>query len=126
MVSSSSFSVSTKETWEPLMGPKLIGGERRRLTQFLKAYRNCFAFNMKVLGVLIGHDIWIELANDTLIFCCPYRYSDMERDFIQSQTLCRNPNLGLTPRQRACKVTGQERNLGVTSHGPGNVKNVRE
>jgi hypothetical protein len=28
MASSSSFSVSTEETWEPLMGPKLTGGER--------------------------------------------------------------------------------------------------
>ncbi len=31
MASSSFFSVSTEETWEPLMGPKLIRGERRQL-----------------------------------------------------------------------------------------------
>ncbi len=69
------------------MGPKLTRGERRQLTQFLKAYRNCFAFNMKELGALIGPSIQIELANDTLIFHRLYRYSDMERDLIQSRTL---------------------------------------
>jgi hypothetical protein len=57
MASSSSFNVSTKETWEPLMGPKLTEGERRQLTQFLKAYRSCFAFSMKELGALIGPGI---------------------------------------------------------------------
>jgi hypothetical protein len=82
MASFSSSNVSTEETWEPLMGPKLIGGERRWLTQFLRAYRNYFAFNMKELGALIGLGIRIELASDTLIFCRPYRYSDMERDLI--------------------------------------------
>ncbi|CAK9264353.1 unnamed protein product [Sphagnum jensenii] len=87
MASSSSSSVSTKETWEPLMGPKLIGGERRQLMQFLKAYRSCFAFSMKELGALIGPGIRIELANDTPIFRCPYRCSDMERDLIWSRTL---------------------------------------
>jgi hypothetical protein len=50
------------------MGPKLAGGEKRRLTQFLKAYRSCFAFNMKELGALIRPGIRIELANDTPIF----------------------------------------------------------
>jgi hypothetical protein len=64
MASSSSSSVSTKETWEPLIGPKLTGGERRQLMQFLRAYKNCFAFNMKELGALIGPSIWIELASD--------------------------------------------------------------
>jgi len=54
MVSSSSSSVSTEETWEPLMGPKLTGRERSRLTQFLRAYRSCFTFSMKELGALIG------------------------------------------------------------------------
>ncbi len=87
MASSSSSNVSTEESWEPLMGPKLIGGERRWLTQFLRAYRSCFAFNMKELGALIGPGIRIELASDTPIFRCPYRYSDMEKDLIRSQTL---------------------------------------
>jgi hypothetical protein len=84
MASSSSFNVSTKETWEPLMGPKLTGGERRQLMQFLRAYMSCFAFSMKELGALIGHGIRIELVSDTPIFCCPYRYNDMERDLIRS------------------------------------------
>ncbi len=82
MASSSSFSVFTEEIWEPLMGPKLIGGERRRLTQFLKAYRSCFAFSMKEFGALIRPGIQIELVSDTPIFCRPYKYSDMERDLI--------------------------------------------
>jgi hypothetical protein len=82
MASSSSSSVFTEETWEPLMGPKLIGGEKQHLMQFLRAYRSCFAFNMKELGALIGPSIRIELANDTPIFCHPYRYSDMERELI--------------------------------------------
>jgi len=48
---------------------------------------NCFAFSMKELGALIGPSIRIELASDTPIFHCPYRYSDMERDLIQSRML---------------------------------------
>jgi hypothetical protein len=70
-----------------LKRPKLIGGERRRLTQFLRAYRSCFAFNMKELGALIGPSIRIELASDTPIFRHPYRYNDIERDLIRSRTL---------------------------------------
>jgi hypothetical protein len=62
MASSSSSNVSTEESWEPLMGPKLIGRERRQLTQFLRAYRSYFAFNMKELGALIGPGIRIELV----------------------------------------------------------------
>ncbi len=69
------------------MGPKLTRGERRWLTQFLRAYMSCFAFSMKELGVLIGPGIQIELASDTPIFHHPYRYSDMERDLIRSWTL---------------------------------------
>jgi len=30
--------------------------------------------------------------------------------------------LGSRPKQRACKVTGQERSLGVTPHAPGSAK----
>jgi hypothetical protein len=55
--------------------------------QFLKAYKSCFAFNMKELGVLIGPGIRIELVSDTPIFRHPYRYSDMERDLIRSRML---------------------------------------
>ncbi len=42
---------------------------------------------MKELGALIRLGIRIELANDTPIFCRPYRYNDMERDLIRSRTL---------------------------------------
>ncbi len=37
-----------------------------------------------------------------------------------------NLNLGLTTEARGCKVAGQEKDLGITSHAPGNAKNVRE
>ena len=87
MASSSPSSVPVEETWEPLLGPKLTGGEKRRLTQFLRAYRSCFAFSMKELGSLVGPGIRIDLASDTPIFRRPYRYSDMERDLIWSRTL---------------------------------------
>ncbi len=87
MASFSSSNVSIEETWEPLMGPKLIGGERRQLTQFLRAYKSCFVFSMKELGALIGPGIRIKLASDTPIFYRPYRYSNMERDLIRSRTL---------------------------------------
>jgi hypothetical protein len=69
------------------MGPKLTGGEKQWLTQFLEAYKSCFAFNMKEVGALIGPGIRIKLASDTPIFRRPYRYNDMERDLIRSQTL---------------------------------------
>jgi hypothetical protein len=36
--------------------------------QFLRAYKSCFAFNMKKLGALIGPSIRIELVSDTPIF----------------------------------------------------------
>jgi len=42
---------------------------------------------MKELGALIGPSIRIELASDTPIFHCPYRYNVMEKDLIRSQTL---------------------------------------
>jgi hypothetical protein len=87
MALSSSFSVSTEETWEPLMGPKLTGRERQQLMQFLRAYMSYFAFSMKELGVLIGLGIQIELVSDTPIFCHPYKYGDMERDLIRNRTL---------------------------------------
>jgi len=69
------------------MGPKLIGGEKQWLMQFLRTYRSCFAFTMKELGALIGPSIRIEFANDMPIFRHPYRYSDMERELIRSRML---------------------------------------
>ncbi|OAE30427.1 hypothetical protein AXG93_2121s1000 [Marchantia polymorpha subsp. ruderalis] len=38
----------------------ITGGESRRLTQFLRDYRRCFAFSVKELGSLIGPGIQIE------------------------------------------------------------------
>jgi hypothetical protein len=36
--------------------------------------------------------------------------------------MCRNLSLGLVTKARGCKVTSQEKDLGVTSHAPGSVK----
>ena len=74
------------ENWEPHIGPKLTGGEKCRVHQFLKSYWNCFAFTMKDLGTLKGPGIRIELESDAPIFRRPYRYSDMERALIRSRT----------------------------------------
>jgi hypothetical protein len=35
---------------------------------------------------------------------------------------CCNPSLGLATKAKACKVTGQEGSLGVTSHALGSAK----
>ncbi len=39
---------------------------------------------------------------------------------------CRNPNLGFATKVRGCKVLGQEKDPGVTSHVPGSAKSVKE
>ncbi len=39
-----------------------------------------------------------------------------------SQIYCRNPNLGLTTKRKACKSAGQEKSLGVTFHAPKSAK----
>jgi hypothetical protein len=39
---------------------------------------------------------------------------------------CRNPNLKLVAKATGCKVAGQEKDLGVTSHAHRSVKSVRE
>jgi hypothetical protein len=39
---------------------------------------------------------------------------------------CHNPSLELATKTRGCKVTGQEGDMGVTSHAPGNAKSARE
>ncbi len=47
--------------------------------------------------------------------------------FIQITCIwCCNTSLGLATKARACKVAGQERSLGVTSHVPRGAKSVRE
>lgn len=68
MRGSSSSSIHIEKNWEPLIGPHIIRVERVRLTQFLRAYMNCFAFDMKELGALIRLGIHIELTSDTPIF----------------------------------------------------------
>ena len=52
----------------------------------MRGSKDCFAFSMQELGRLRGPGIRIELDSGTPIFRRPYRYSDMERDLIQSRT----------------------------------------
>lgn len=70
-----------------MIGSQIIGGERLLLIQFLRAYRKCFAFNMKELDALIEHSIQMEFASGTPIFCRPYRYNDITRNLIRSRKL---------------------------------------
>jgi hypothetical protein len=35
--------------------------------------------------------------------------------------VCCNPNLRLVIKARGCKVAGQKKDLGITSHAPGSV-----
>jgi hypothetical protein len=85
VLKSSLLEALTLETWEPDIGPKLTGAERRRERQFLRSYNNYFAFGMADLGRLKGPGIRIDLAVDAPIFRRPYRYSDMERALIQAR-----------------------------------------
>jgi hypothetical protein len=47
-------------------------------------------------------------------FKCPY--------FVFSKANCRNPNVGLATKVKACKGVGQKRSLGITFHAPGNAR----
>jgi hypothetical protein len=52
-----------------------------------KGIYKLFCLQYEGVGALIGPSIRIELANDTPIFCYPYRCSDMEKDLIRSRML---------------------------------------
>jgi hypothetical protein len=43
-----------------------------------------------------------------------------------SDGYCHNSSLRLATKARGCKVAGQEKDLGVTSHAPESAKSVRE
>ena len=60
--------MSSIDSWEPRIGLKLTGGERRRVRQFLRSYGSCFAFGMHDLGTLKGPGIRIDLSVDAPIF----------------------------------------------------------
>jgi hypothetical protein len=55
--------------------------------------------------------------------CCLQNWQPLQRYQNRSWTsinqICRNPNFGLTIEARGCKVAGQEKDPGVTSHVPG-------
>jgi hypothetical protein len=56
------------------------------ITQWsLQNYVGCFAFNLKELGQLKGHKVYITLEDDTPNFRLPYKLSEVERALVQSQ-----------------------------------------
>jgi hypothetical protein len=44
-----------------------------------------FAFNLKKLGQLKGHEVWIVLEDDNPLLRRPYRLNEMERALVQGQ-----------------------------------------
>jgi hypothetical protein len=50
----------------------------------------------------------------------PYEDIANELDIFIQATCC-NSNLGFATKARACKGTGQEGSMGITTHVPGNV-----
>ena len=61
--------------------------ERREEQQFLKEFKDCFAFGLKDLGILKGQEVRIDLQDDAPIFRKPYRYSEAERGLIKNWTM---------------------------------------
>ena len=75
----------TKDNWEPNVGLE-EGVEQQEEQQFLKKFKNCFAFILKDLGALKGQEVWIDLMDDAPIFCKPYKYSEAKRKLIKTRT----------------------------------------
>ena len=75
----------TGDNWEPNVGLK-EGVEGHEEQQFLKKFKDCFAFGLKNLGTLKGQKVRIDLINDAPIFCKSYRYSEAERELIKTRT----------------------------------------
>ena len=54
--------------------------------QFLKKFKDCFAFGLRDLGALKGQEVRIDLMDDAPIFRKLYKYSEAEREFIKIHT----------------------------------------
>jgi hypothetical protein len=48
-----------------------------------------------------------------------------KKSFVENENYY-NPSLGLATKARGCKVAGQKKDPGITSHAPGSAKSVRE
>ncbi len=62
----------------------------------------------------------LTFCNILLIDDCPYKCMG-NIPYYCVLPHCHNPNFGLMTKGRACKGSGQEGSLGVTSHTPRNV-----
>jgi hypothetical protein len=49
----------------------------------------------------------------------------MEKEIEHAHIDCRNPNLGLATKAKACKVVGQEGSPGITPHALENVRKCK-
>ena len=62
----------TTENWEPNV--ELEGGVvQQEEQQFLKKFKDCFAYGLKDLEALKGQEVRIDLIDDAPIFRKPYR-----------------------------------------------------
>jgi hypothetical protein len=75
----------TKKTWQLVVGLE-DGAQVVEEQRFLRKYVDCFAFGLHDLGILKGQEVRINLTDDALIYCKPYKYSDVERKMIQTGT----------------------------------------
>ncbi len=73
----------TAETWDPKIGPTIIGGEVHETRWIIQDFIRCFAFNLKELGQLGGQEVQIILEDDNPIFKQPYKLSEVERALVQ-------------------------------------------
>ena len=62
------------------------GVEQLEEQQFLKKFKDCFAFGLKDLRTLKGQEVRIDFIDDAFIFRKPYRYSEAERELIKIHT----------------------------------------
>jgi hypothetical protein len=76
----------TKKTWQLVVGLE-DGAQVVEEQRFLRKYVDCFAFGLHDLGILKGQEVRINLTDDALIYCKPYKYSDVERKMIQTGTM---------------------------------------
>ena len=74
-----------EKNWKPNIELK-EGTEWQKEQQFLKKLKDCFAFVLMDLESFKGQEVWIDLMDDTSIFCTPYTYSEAEMELIKACT----------------------------------------
>ena len=73
------------DDWPLELGPHLTGAEARRVRDFIRSYRSCFAFSLEDLEGYRGKPIHIQLEDDHPIFRRPYRLSASEKAGVQTR-----------------------------------------